>query len=97
MRQSFVDYMMRVKRMMARRRHDSASMTIVITMDGPSATTEVASHQVTEVHRLAAIIHLINSAHRDAPNAPEIKALKACCDREIGTSHGVADMTKGVN
>lgn len=85
---SLVEYQMTVKRMMARRQRDSAITTIMISTKGLEVETGSANHQMTVEDQLAAILHLINSAHRLLPDDPLIKDLRDYCDLKLGHFRG---------
>lgn len=84
MRESWIDYLMRVQRVLAKRKTDSATLTMIIDQTDASVLVHTIGHQIEDVHLMAAAQYLISSLAERHPDVEFLVELKAQADRLLG-------------
>lgn len=88
---------MRCKRMLQRKHKESATLTMIATIDGRDAIVEMADHQMHAHHVLAVIVYLVNSLAEKRPDIEGLAELKQHCNRLAGVAKDISPVPYGPN
>lgn len=84
MRQSWIDYAMRVQRALSKRKAEGATLTMIIDQTDESVLVHTIGHQIEDVHLMAAAQYLISSLAQRHPDVDFLVELKGHTDRLLG-------------